>query len=167
MKTFSRYWGLYGGLRALLRSPYLYCALLVTVLCEPFWTKIDPQGESSWAQTSIDIIPSLLGFSMGGMAIMLAFSNATIFTAITQKGKPNSLFLTVVANFYHFILFQIISIILAIGTRAFPSVRPLSFFGFWAMIYAILVALATAGQLLRMAEVFNKAGGVDRDKNET
>lgn len=96
---------------------------------------------------------------MGGMAIMLAFSNAAIFSTITQRGKENSLFMKVIANFFHFILVQTIALVLALLGKAHGG--PLiGFLGFWAMTYALLVALATAGQLLSTAEVFNKVGGL-------
>ncbi len=102
---------------------------------------------------------------MGGMAIMLAFSNAAIFTAITQKGKYNSLFMTVVANFFHFILVQTVAILLALVAKAYGGLIA-GFFGFWAMSYALLVALATAGQLLNTALVFNKVGGIIANDKE-
>jgi len=142
----------------LLRSPYLYVGLVVTLICWPFWTETSDNGPA-WAQAAIDIVPSLLGFSMGGMAIMLAFSNAAIFSTLTQKGKENSLFLKVIANFFHFILVQTIAILLALIGKSHGG-PVLGFLGFWAMTYALLVALATAGQLLRTAEVFNKVGGI-------
>jgi hypothetical protein len=158
IQTFRRYWTLYGGWSALLRSPYLYIAFVITLLCRELWAPVEGKGD--WADVCLSILPNLLGFSMGGMAIMLAFSNATIFAAITQKGRDDSLFLKVIANFYHFILVQGLSIVLAVISKANPGPY-LSFVGFWAMVYAILVAVATAGQLLRTAEVFNKAGGID------
>lgn len=90
---------------------------------------------------------------------MLAFSDAKIFSVITQKGSDASFFLKVIANFFHFIFVQVLAIMFALVSKA-HSHEALSFFGFWASVYAILVALATAGQLLRTAEVFNKVGGL-------
>jgi len=158
VKTLSRYWGLYGGWKALFRSPYLYLGLVITVLSAPFWLK-DGEDGPPWAQTAVEIIPSLLGFSMGGMTIMLAFSNAAIFTTLTQKGKHDSLFLKVTANFFHFILVQTLAVVLALIGKAYGGAF-IGFLGFWALTYALLVALATAGQLLNTAEGFNKMGGL-------
>lgn len=146
-------------------SPYLYIALGITALCKDYWTAVGPYG-LFWAQTSIEILPSLLGFSIGGMAIMLAFSEAKIFAVITQKGNERSFFLTVVANFFHFIFIQVLALALALVAKAHTN-DVLSFFGFWLSVYAILVALATAGQLLRTAEVFNKAGGLPNDNGKS
>lgn len=96
---------------------------------------------------------------------MLAFSNAAIFTAITQRGKDNSLFLTVIANFFHFILVQTMAIVMALIAKAYGGLIT-GFFGFWSLSYALLVALATAGQLLNTALVFNKVGGLLAKESE-
>lgn len=142
----------------MLRSPYLYIALLVTALCGPYWTASSEDGPA-WAQAAIEIVPGLLGFSMGGMAIMLAFSNAAIFSTLTQRGKENSLFMKVIANFFHFILVQTVALVFALLGKAHGGPF-IGFLGFWTMTYALLVALATAGQLLNTAQVFNKVGGI-------
>ncbi|WP_245294642.1 hypothetical protein [Rhizobium rhizosphaerae] len=129
----------------------------------PFWRSVNNEGQRLWAQTAIDTVPSMLGFSMGGMAIMLAFSNASIFRAITQSGSPTSYFVTVVANFYHFILVQTLAIILALLCMAYPN-DGTSVVGFLSFTYAILVGLATAGQLLGTAQIFNASGSLpERD----
>lgn len=159
VKTFRTYWALYGGHRALLGSPYLYFALLFSVITAPYWLSSDQDGSRAWAQTAIDTIPSMLGFSMGGMAIMLAFSNAEIFKAITQNGSPNSFFVTVVANFFHFILVQTIAVLLALLCKAYPNDFT-SFCGYFAFSYAILVGVATAGQLLGTAQIFNASASI-------
>ncbi len=159
-KTFRVYWKLYGGWKALATSPYLYVGLVVALLCWPSWVSGDDvEAGGGWAQSAVEILPSLLGFSMGGMAIMLAFSTAPIFSALTQKGSDTSLFLRVVANFFHFILVQTIALIVALISKTYQN-PVLGLLGFWAMTYAALVALATAGQLLQTARVFNKLGGM-------
>jgi hypothetical protein len=42
------------------------------------------------AQTLISVIPNLLGFSVGSMAIILAFSSSNIFSAIAEDGDERS-----------------------------------------------------------------------------
>ncbi len=124
-------------------------------------------GERVWTQTAVDIIPSLLGFSIGGMAITLAFSNAKIFGAVIQGGKKDSLFVKTVANFFHFILVQTLSLLLALLAKTYSN--PLiSFIAFWCFCYGILVAVATSGMLLQTARVFNMAGAqVDKNTDKT
>lgn len=133
----------------------------------PLWMKTGEDGRV-WAQVAVEVIPSLLGFSIGGMAITLAFSNSQIFKAVIQGGKKDSLFVKTIANFFHFILVQTLALLLAIFCKAYSS-TVLSFFGFWFFCYGILIALATSGMLLQTARVFNAAGAIklkDGDKKE-
>lgn len=124
----------------------------------PLWTKSAEEG-SPWAQVAVEVIPSLLGFSVGGMAITLAYSNSRIFTAVIQGGRKDSVFLKTIANFFHFILVQTIALLMAILCKSYSS-NVLSFLGFWIFCYGILVALATTGMLLQTARVFNAAGAI-------
>lgn len=150
----NRYWKLYGGWRALLRSPYIYLAAIFAVALFPFWK---PCAEPTWADMSISILPSLMGFSIAGMAIMLAFSHPQSLQAITQKGKDDSYFLKMGANLCHFLVVQVFALLLAILAKAWGGGGLLSFLGVFALSYAILLALAAAGQLFNTARIMNAA----------
>ena len=165
IKVFQIYWKLYGGARALATSPYIYLSIFLTAGLYRFWLK-ENQGERIWAQTSIDIIPSMLGFSMGGMAIMLAFSNTKIFLTVSEEGKPHSYFMKIIANFFHFIIIQSFSLILALFSKVYSN-NILSAFGFFTLIYSITLGLAMAGQLLSTARIFNATASLlDKKSNE-
>lgn len=153
IKTLSFYWSLYGGIDEVLRSPYLYISVFMTVICIPMWTS--SANEQIWVQIAIDIIPSLLGFSMSAMAIMLAFSYSRFFQVITQNGKEDSYFMKSIANFFHYILVQTFALVVALISRSYPDFYVVSAIGFFVMIYGILVALAVAAQLLNTARIFN------------
>ncbi|RUW32295.1 hypothetical protein [Mesorhizobium sp. M1E.F.Ca.ET.041.01.1.1] len=152
---------LYGRSKALLTSPYLYVAAAIAGGLFPIWLA-ESGGSKTWPQLAIDILPSMIGFSMGGMAIMLAFSNAKIFKTIAEDGDPKSYFMTIIANFFHFILAQTLGMIIALFASAYPN-NILSFFGFWALVYAMLVGVATAGQLLMTAQIFNATASIIKD----
>ena len=122
----------------------------------PAWLELDEKGMRPWAQLPLSVLPNILGFSMGGMAIVLAFAGSSIFRIITESGAENSFFIKIVASFFHFILVQTVAIILGLICRIYPNVV-LSFFGYTAMCYAIMVALATAAQLFNTARVANEA----------
>ena len=167
MNTYKTYWQLYGGFPALVRSPYVYAALALTALCFPYWNKQDVNGTYPWADTAIAIIPNLLGFSMGGMAVMLAFSGASFFKIIAEDGQKNSLFAQVIANFFHFVLVQGLTVSFALLVLAHPN-SILSCFGFLFLTYSVMVAVATAGQLLNIGVILNKTASlpeVGQDKN--
>lgn len=154
------YWKLYGGVHAFLNSPYLFAAALMAALCYPFWT-----GPSSktWPDISISVLPSLMGFSVAGMTVLLAFSDSKSLRAITQKGRYDSYFVKTVANLFHFLFIQSLALVLAVLAKAFPDLPTpipgfcLSYLGLLALLYAIFVGIAAAGQLLNTAMIINKA----------
>lgn len=158
--TFRIYWWLYGGINALIRSLYIYIAMAITVVLAPLWLNVQ-DGTPKWVEYSIDILPSLLGFSLGGMAIMLAFSGSAVFNAITQDGRPDSLFAKVIASFFHFILVQTLALIVSLLALSYPFL-PISVFGFFLMTYALLTAVATAGQLLHVARIANSTASLPK-----
>lgn len=151
--TYSRYWKIYGGWRALLSSPYLYFAAIVTLICYPIWLS-EEKLLRTWPQFCIDVIPSIMGFSLGGMAILLAFSHKEFLTAIREEGDESSLFMNAVVLFFHFLLIQVIAILLAVISKSYSS-DILSAVGFYFTIYGILSALGIAAALFQIARIFN------------
>jgi hypothetical protein len=156
-KFYRTYWHLYGGWRALLVSPYFHLAVIITALCAPIW--LDNSKATIWSGAAINILPNLMGFSIAGMAIFLAFSNANTMRAVTEDGDPESYFVTTVANFFHFILVQTVALVLAwIGL--YYTCRVLSGVGVLSLTYALLVSPAMAMQLLNTARVINAAESI-------
>jgi len=100
---------------------------------------------------------------MGGMAIVLAFAGSKLFETLRQQGKEHSYFIKLVATFFHFILVQTVAIMLGLAGKAYCS-SVLAFFGYWAMCYAILATISTAGQLFNTARIANYVSSVDDDK---
>jgi len=158
---YEEYWRLYGGFKSLLCSPYFWVAALVTLACFPYWLKIE-DGERVWAQTAIDVVPSIMGFSLGGMAIMLAFSNERFLSAIREDGSVNSLFMKAVALFFHFLLIQAVAISFAFISKAWSN-DVISFIGFFFMVYGVMAVIAIAGALLQIAQVFNATESPKKD----
>lgn len=159
LKPIKLYWQAYGGWGEFFKSIYLIVSFIFTVIVFPIWTKFDAEGNASWATMPTSILPNLLGFSMGGMAIMLAFAGSKVFTYITEDGKKHSYFIKIVASFYHFIFVQTAAILMGILCQAYPSIV-LSFIGFWSLTYALLVAPATAAQLFNTARIANAAASI-------
>jgi hypothetical protein len=148
-ETLKAYWRAYGGWRSQLTSPYLFLALLSTLLAMPYW-----EGKSDWVQNALDIVPGLLGFSIGAFAVLLVFSSDRFLVLISEKGRETSVFMTTSAMFVHFIILQVISIILAIGTKVYPSISGL---GFFMLMYAVFTGAAAALALFNLAQVYNRA----------
>ena len=126
-EIWRRYWSAYGGSKAFVASPYLHAAVVLTVVMHGAWSK------GGWWDTVLAVVPSVLGFSLGGYAIWLAFGDAR-FTALlkgTATNRPKtgassseesvqSTYLRMNATFVHFIVVQIASIVVALFAKSQP-----------------------------------------------
>ena len=108
-KEYHRYFGNYGGVQAVLISPYFHASIIFLA----FSTLSGSNGEL--AQYTLDFIPSLLGFTLAGYAIFISFGDDEFRAAIAGKvdGKTSPL-ITFSTTFLHFILVQCLSFIIAL-----------------------------------------------------
>ena len=163
---FSRYWQAYGGIRALILSPYLHISLLLTALMNPLWMK------PGWWDIAISIAPSILGFSLAGYSIWLALGDdkfrRLISTPDEDDPKSPTPFMEVNAAFVHFMLMQVFSLIYALVAKSHMGemiklsgvTLPVSAVGFTLLIYSTLCILAATFAILRVSswyEAFIKA----------
>jgi phage FluMu protein Com len=77
-KIYGKYWIAYGGWQAMKRSPYLHAAIVLLVLTTPFWVC------RAWWEQVISVIPSLLGFTLGGFAMFLGFGNKKFLALLAE-----------------------------------------------------------------------------------
>ena len=131
----ARYWTAYGGARALACSPYLHLALLIVLVTSHYWTT------SPWWGQPLSIIPNLLGFSLGGLAMLLSFGNAEFQRFISEKDEESQSdptpFIEVSASFVHFMLLQLASLLSATIFNA------LDFYYLWPVCFRPVVDIAT------------------------
>lgn len=146
---------MFGGFWGLLRSTYFWGSLVLTLIYPDLWRCIK-DGEPIWADVAIDIIPSLLGFALGGMAIMLSFSSGRFLEAVRQGGKENSYFMKMIASFFHFSIVLTASLVIAVISQTFHHVA-LSFVGVWMTYYGVTLVVATAASIWHTARIFNAA----------
>ena len=149
--AYKVYWEAYGGFSALIKSNYLYASVLFVLVAPKAWMLKDDNGRYAWTETALSITPSMLGFSLGAMAILLAIGAST-FLNVSQKGGNDSLYMKAIAAFFHFMLVQIISILSAIFVGSWNFVL-VSLFGYFIFVYAIFCGLAAAAALVDLAEV--------------
>lgn len=172
------YWSAYGKGGALFRSPFLHLSLAIMIPTIPLWTKKD------WWELVLNVMPNMLGFSLGGYAILLAFGDTDFLSIISgksdrekEKGSP---FLHINANFFHFILMQFMALIFAVIAKAkIYSILPVAlkssikhdhsfvyegafllyhlmwFFGFLIFIYAIATGLAATISIFEVGEWYD------------
>jgi len=176
---FLRYWGSYGGFKALFKSPYLYMALGITLLLYPQWS------QEGWWDRVLSIMPNVLGFSLGGYAMWMAIGDESFRRLISgpDENEKASPYMEVNSSFVHFILLQILSIVLALFARAYNFSLPEdsliltkfrtpfqtlcligSFFGYFIFIYALTSALAATFALLRISSWYDTYIKQEREK---
>lgn len=102
------------------------------------------------------IVPNLLGFSIGAMAIVLAFPTTAIFAIITEDGREDSYYIDLAAKFIHFVFGQVSALILALISTAFPFFL-ISLLTLTALVYAVASAAMTALALFEVAIFYNKS----------
>ncbi len=152
------YWRTYGGWRSLAGSPYVHIAAVITAFSWRLWF------EPGWWSTPLSVLPNILGFTVGGFAIVLALGAGDFGAALSSASKPDADILDsnlakLSAAFCHFILVQCLTLLLAMLAMALaktPAPSALSWLAsaavqrsFWALgwflgVYSLLLAISTA-----------------------
>lgn len=162
-KVIDRYWRIYGGFHALLRSPFFHVSAVLLVLTVELWWR------GPWWNDVTSVLPNLLGFTLGGFAIFLGFGDEKFKEVIAGVGSENasshSPYLGVSATFLHFVLVQIVALLWAIAAKGlhfdlpWPSVMPYmralgvigDIIGYWLFLYGICLAAAAGIGIFRVA----------------
>ena len=171
---YRNYWKSYGGAGAVISSPYFVFALFVSVACAGLWT-----GENWW-DLPVSVLPNLIGFTLAGYAILLAFGDRRFLQILANAQEAGddgsrSGFMQVSATFMHFLLVQILALLLAIFAKSRPTstwlwwvfdhsshgniLKIIRFsiaycgwaIGFAFFIYAICLAMAAVAAIFRIA----------------
>lgn len=108
---FKLYWNAYGGFHAFWASYYFLIPLIITLFCRNHWL-----NNKEWINDPLTILPSLLGFTLAGYAMWLSVGNEKLKILLSSKfnKKKNeySFFMQINSSFIHFVIFQIIALIL-------------------------------------------------------
>ncbi len=109
-----RYWREYGGLAAVLLSPYFHVAVVLTLLMSRYW-----QNEAWW-DVALGVLPNIIGFAVGGYAIWMGFGDESFRRRISQRSSEDgtSPYLTVSAAFAHFVVVQLLALLGALMAKA-------------------------------------------------
>jgi hypothetical protein len=166
----GRYWRAYGGIRALVRSFYLFLTLLLLAATWHIWFK--PQEGRLWWDLSIAILPNLLGFTLGGFAIFIGFGDARFREALAKKDpdqNKETIYVRLCATFVHFILVQVAALIYAVVAKSLWFYSPLmdsvrywldfanllsGALGFGLFLYSLTLVLAATMHVFRIASMY-------------
>ena len=164
--TIGTYWETYGGLRSLLSSPYFALSVITTVVVYSYAYLFE--AKLDWTQNIFDVVPSLLGFSIGAFAVLLVFSGDRFQSLIVEEGVAGSLFMKTSALFVHFIVVQSLCVLMALLAKVWGPFSPIAFF---LLTYSLFTAVAAALALFNLAMLYNAIahsmfnGGADQAKN--
>lgn len=117
LTSFHLYWVTYGGWSALFCSLYLWISIiLASIAC---YANYDIPKKWAWAEAATSIVPSILGFSLGGYAMLVGFGDEKFLNALRCKDDEDefSPYMKVNASFLHFIFIQFLCIIFASMSR--------------------------------------------------
>lgn len=163
---FSHYWKAYGGLTAVLLSPYFHLSILLGVACYPYK---EVEGWKWW-DIPIETIPSVIGFSLGGYAIFLGLGDERFKSILggndeTNEGRPSP-FISLNTAFLHFIVIQLFALLLAVIGKSLSVQNAIyGLPSFIAFFYAMLLAAAATIELYRVARWYDTH--IDYDKKST
>ena len=167
---FRYYFDSYGGIRALLSSKYFWFSFILTGTLYPYWSS------QLWWEDTLSIMPNLLGFSLGGYAMLLAFGSEGFQRILAEEDDDESTtaFLDLNVAFVHFIVLQISSIILALLSKGYyftltrdsflfdyanifvVAAGPWYFLCYLVFIYAIVTTFAATFAILRVMRMYQK-----------
>jgi len=154
----SQYWAIYGGFRALFLSPYLHVAIVLTVITWGFRSN----GRTA-SEIAVGVLPNLLGFTVGALAIVLAFSSAKVFERLAERGDPQSFFMKLTSSLIHFILVQVLALVSAIVARMTDK-SFMDFVSLFLLFYAVIVTFAAGLQLFLTAVIYNTRASLDTNR---
>ncbi|ARQ11023.1 hypothetical protein NXC12_CH03030 [Rhizobium etli] len=175
-RSVRRYFKGYGGWGAVFGSPIFLISLAITSISYSDWI------EAKWVSKSFDIIPNLLGFSLGTYAILFSLMTNRLKRALRAvKNSAGVNYLEEInATFLHFIFVQILCLMWAFlfdGTVFYDAARSMvsyysgsmtifrtlmlvgSFTGYLLLIYSVLLMLAAALAVYRIASITDPADG--------
>jgi hypothetical protein len=116
------YFRRFGGLPAVMFSPYTLVAALITAVCWGDWRS------SGWADAPLAMLPALLGFSLAAYALLLAFGDENFRAFLAEEHASQSrtdvpednVLLGISAIFLHFIVIQVVALLMAVVAHAHP-----------------------------------------------
>ena len=147
-------WQIYGGWRTFICSPYLWIAFIITIILSS-----SKHCDWRWYEKAIGVLPDLLGFSLGGYAVMLAFGDKNFLNAIRgeREDEEHSPYIITSTSLAYFVIIQIITLILAVVYDAlYMKHTILNFIGCWIFIYSLLLGFAATLSIFFLSRMYDK-----------
>lgn len=171
-KTSGQYWHSYGGSLAFLASPYLHASILLTGVVL-FLIRGKENFLREWFDMCLAISPSLLGFTLAGLAVFLGVGDER-FRDIIRGVSPGdssgtSPFLCMIASFMHFTFLQLLVLInVLLGSLFSSHYGAYIVFSVWLFLYSLLVVFAAIFAVFKLATWYDcmPKDEIDNDKGQ-
>lgn len=112
----KEYHDYFGNIGELILTPYFLFAVLFSAICNLFCSDLE---NNSWYSYALGGLPSLLGFSIGGYAIIITFGDSDFRKFLATEYKQKNFFLIINGTFIHFIIIQAIAFFCALVAQRF------------------------------------------------
>lgn len=147
------YWRYFGTPFAIILSPYMHVAFVFS-----FFYFFCSGNAKDWTDAAVATIPSILGFSLTGYAVIVSFGGREFVRFLSRpRGKErNNLFLVITATFLHLVIFQVVSLLIAIFIKktGFGGLV-LSFFGATTYFYSIMLCVAAVFEVKTLSKWYS------------
>jgi len=170
--------GAYGGIQAILRSGYFWTAVALMLPTQALWSK------AGWWETVIAVMPNLLGFTLGGFALITAIGDEKFKALIAQTLSgfgSSSVLQSMSGTFFFFIAVQATALIFAICMKglwegAIPTflgrftellvlAAPIAWFcAYLSFIYSLVLIVAAARWIYGIAMIHELKLKVDLEE---
>lgn len=173
VKSFSLYFSSYGGWGALLKSIYFWASIILAILSCYFNLEASGNGAQkwSWINSAKSIFPSVLGFSLGGYAILISFGDKDFLAVLRMKNEDEKIspYMKINGSFLHFIFLQFLGLFFSSLAEMTHSEYNLVvyFLGSAIFFYAICSIIMTALTILNAASWFDKMARINEDKENS
>lgn len=159
----------YGGVASLLKSGYFWVSLLLMLL------SAQSALDFSWPERALAIMPSLAGFSVAAFAIFFSVLDTKLQDALKKPAAEldgRSPLLVITSIVVHAVFIQVLATVFAfvalsdpvkfllgfssnstLAVTLFYMSRIFSFFGLFLTIYGLLLVIAAALTIFRVAEI--------------
>jgi hypothetical protein len=158
-------WTNMGGIARMRKSFDIWVALAVCLLSAPAWLA------PGWWNNSIAVLPSLLGFTLGGFAIFLGFGSDQFRELLAGKDEAKSPYLSVSSIFLFIVAVQVSGLLYAIICESlwvptpswlnhFSPILPYLnyiawFVGYFLYVLGIVLSLRAAIRIFRLSRWYN------------
>lgn len=169
-RAFRDYWNVYGGLHAIVESPYFAIAgllMAITVVCSKF-------SPGPAYEITFSVLPNILGFTLGGYVVMFSFGDSHFLSLLagirpkeTIKASP---LVSYAARYMHFLVVQTVALSVAVVQKAvyenysmlgMNTLQSVAFYIsnlilYVLLYYALALILATVVGIFKTAKRFDK-----------